>query len=73
MKRRRNNSKKPKNNNSRRPLFDELQPNRALPLDDQSEMDDYEMPDEYGDALAYLRGVRTESSLTPNIFMSKNL
>ena len=29
------------------------------------------MPDEYGDALAYLRGVRTESNLTPHVFTSK--
>ena len=29
------------------------------------------MPDEYGEALAYLRGVRTESNLTPHVFTSK--
>jgi hypothetical protein len=45
----------------------ELRPVRALPIDDEEgegmevEEDSYEMPPEYGDALAYLRGVRSES------------
>jgi hypothetical protein len=49
---------------------DELQPSRALPIDDEG-TSEYEMPDEYNDALAYLRGVRQESNLTPHVFTSK--
>lgn len=57
--------------NSQENGFGQLPP-RALPIDDESSLnEDYDMPEEYGDAIAYLRGVRTESSATPNFFISK--
>jgi hypothetical protein len=44
----------------------------ALPLEDNESLsDDFELPDGYQDALAYLKGVRTESQLTPHLFISK--
>jgi len=41
----------------------------ALPLDEESS-EGYEMPEGYGMALAYLRGVRTESQATPHLYIS---
>jgi len=44
----------------------------ALPLEDNEPLlDDFELPDGYQDALAYLKGVRNESQLTPHLFISK--
>ena len=60
-----------KRNNSKA-FKDELQPSRALPIDEDDQTSEYEMPDEYGEALAYLRGVRCESNQTPHVFTSKN-
>ena len=46
----------------------------ALPLEDNEILsDEYEHPEGYDEALAYLKGVRTESQVTPHMIKSKNL
>ena len=50
-------------------MKDNTAPVRALPLDEESS-EGYEMPEEYGQALAYLKGVRSESQATPHLFIS---
>jgi hypothetical protein len=46
----------------------------ALPLEDNESLsDEYEHPEGYEEALAYLKGVRTESQVTPHMVKSKNL
>ncbi len=44
-------------------------PQPALPIDDDMS-EGYEMPEDYGQALAYLKGVRSESQATPSLFIS---
>lgn len=50
-------------------MKDNTLPVRALPLDEESS-EGYEMPEDYGQALAYLKGVRSESQATPHLFIS---
>lgn len=61
----------------RKQLFKEEPQQRALPLDDDSSSlkceDEYMMPEEYGDAIAYLRGVRAESNKLPHHVKSSAL
>ncbi len=48
-----------------------MYPSMALPIDDNESLsDDYELPEGYQEALAYIKGVRLQSQMTPHLVKS---